>query len=62
MQSCRHFPLDMVVMDDVQTLLVLDRADDLNTTFFLHFFSLITLLIRVDKAVKFSTSFDLRNL
>jgi len=41
---------------------VLDRTDDLNTTFFLEFSSLITFLIRVDKAVKFSTSFDLRNL
>lgn len=62
-QSCRKFPLGIVAIDDAQeTLLVLDKTDDLNTTFFLDFFPSITFIIGVDKAVQLSTSFDLRNL
>ena len=34
-QGCRKFPLGIVAIDDAQeTLLVLDKMDDLNTTFF----------------------------
>jgi len=40
-QGCRKFPLGIVAIGDAQeTLLVLDKTDDLNTTFFLDFFPL----------------------